>query len=320
MGNTWNGMTFTNIARTGFKAFNTMITKIFDVFATDFSSEIPQGTVVQTRIVPVSDAAVDLQTGVAGTAGDRADSNIIKDITTTAISVTLNQQPIAGFSLTDEEAMTIGAGVWEDTKTKIIAQKGYAVAYAVWKYIVDLITNANYSTAVHVGAASAFDLDDVVDIGSTLKKTYAWEPDQNELLGTMVVNSDYKGALKKDNSIQDLSASGIDVARSGKLEKVDQFALLEAPGLPPSGGTPESENLTGFVAKPSAIAVAMRVVASQASDKLMWFEVMTDPTTGATLVYRAWYNLAYGKVYHTFETLFGASKGQAEALKRITSA
>lgn len=318
MANTWNGMTFSNIARTGFAAFNTVMTRIANVFATDFSDQVPQGTVVSTRIVPVSSAAVDLQTGVAGTAGDREDTNIITDVTTTAIDVTLNQQPICGFKLTDEEAMQIGSGVWEDTRSKLISQKGYATAYAVWKYCVNLVTNANYSTAIHTGAASAFDLDDVVDIKAACKKTHAWDFETSK--PSLVLNSDYVGALEKDNAIQDLSASGSDVAMSGNLRRVSGLPLVEAPGLPPSGGTPASENLTGFISFPSAIAVAMRVVESQATDKLMWFQVLTDPQTGATMVYRAWYKEAFGTVYHTFETLFGASKGQAEALKRIVSA
>ena len=322
MANTWNGMTFTNIARTGFTAFNTFLTKMFGVFATDFSADVAnQGTVVSTRIIPVSDAAVDLQSGVAGTAGDREDANIIKDVTTTAIDVTLNQQPIAGFAITDEEAMIIGSGVAADTRTRLIAQKGYAVAFAMWKYIINLITNANYSTAVHTGLAAAFDLDDVIDISTSVKGSSSWTPnDVSNLLGSMVLDSSYTGALKKDNAIQDLSASGVPVVQNGLIKRVDQWQLMEAPGLPPAGGTPADENLVGFVAQPSAIAVAVRQVKSQAEDKLMWFQTMTDPVTGATMVYRAWYKEAFGKVYHTFETLFGASKGQAEGLKRIVSA
>ena len=319
MANTWGGMTFTNIARQGFKAYNAALTKMFGVFATDFSSDVAdQGTIVQTRIVPVADAAVDLQTGVAGTAGDREDSNIIKDITTTAVTVTLNQQPIAGFALTDEEAMQIGSGVWADTKNKILEQKAYQVALHLWNYVNNLITNANYSTAVHVGAASAFDVDDVFTATALLKGTYKWNLDLGD--ASMVLNSDYIAALQKDNALQDKSASGKNISEDGVLGMVGGLKTVEAPGLPPSGGTPASENLTGYIAKPAGVAVAMRAVASQATDKLVAYRVMSDPVTGATLVYRCWYKDAYGKLFHTFETLYGASVGQAEALKRITSA
>jgi len=318
MANTWNGMTFTNIARAGFRAFNARLISM-GVFTTDFSSDLAdQGTVVNTRIVPVSQAAVDLQTGTADT-GNRADANVIEDITTTTVAVTLNQQPIAGFSLTDEEAHEIGRGVWEDTRNKLITQKAYAVADHMMDYVFNLITNANFGAAVHTGTAANFDMDDVVDIGTSLEESSKWSFMGEE---SLVLKPSYVGALKKDSAIQDLSASGLPVVQNGDLDRyqVDRFRVVSAPTLPPSGGTPASENLTGFVAKPAGIAIAMRAVRAQAPEQLMAYEVMTDEVTGATLVYRAWYSENYGKVYHTFETLYGASKGQAEALKRIVSA
>ncbi len=318
MANAFNGMTFTNIARRGFRAFNAALAPLF-AFTTDFSNEVVQGTVVTTRITPVSDAAVDLQTGTT-IPGDREDTAVVKDITTTPVTVTLNQQPATGFTLSDDEAIKIGSGVWEDTKNNLIINKAYAVAKHMLDYVFNLITNANFSGAVHTGAASAWDLDDIVDIGVALKGTHKWQVNGDDgILGSMVLDSSYWGATKKDNAIQDVSASGIPVVRTGTVNKVDQFALYEAPTLPPAAGTPASENLTGFVAKPSAIAIAMRIVESQARDKLMHFEVMTDPITGVTLVYSAHYHTGLRKVYHIFEAWYGASKGQAEALKRIVS-
>lgn len=318
MANTWNGMTFTNIARAGFAAFNKKLTPLSG-FTTDLSTELKdQGEAVSTRIVPVSDAAVSLSTatGSGGGGGDREHSNVVKDITTTAVTVTLNQDPISGFALTDEEAAKIGSGVWSDTKSKLITQKAYAVANHMLNYIFNLITNANFSGAIFTGAASGFDIDDVVDIATSLKGTSGWDLDKPTWL---VLNSTYIGALKKDNAIQDMSASGIPVIGTGKIYKLDQFTVVEAPTLPPSGGTPESEHLVGFVCQPPAIAIAQRVVRAQATDKLEAFEVMVDPVTGASLVYRAWYKPGTGKIFHTFETLYGASTAQTEALKRIVS-
>ncbi len=315
MGNTWNGMLFTNIARTGLKAYVKRLMSI-GVFSLDLSANlVEQGTVVQTRIVPAADAAVDLQTGVAVTAGDREDTNIIKDVTTTSVPVTLNQQPIAGFALTDEEAMQIGSGVWEDTKNKLIESKAYAVANFVLKYCFDLVTAANYAGAVlFTGAASAFDMDDVVDAGSTLSEA-GWPVDRN----SMVLVPSYRGALKKDNAVQDLSASGIQVVQNGELSRLDRFQIVEAPTLVDADVYGASEYVRGFACTPDAMAIAMRAVESQATDQLMAFEIMNDPDTGVTLVYRAWYKQAFGKVYHTFETLFGASKANTAALRRIVS-
>lgn len=314
MANTWNAAA-TVIARTGFKAFNAGLAPL-SAFTSDFSAEAGSyNEAITTRIVPVSDAAVSL---VSTAGSDRSSAtHVIKDITTTGITVTLNQDPISGFTITDNEAAVIASGAMEDTKQMVIAQKAYAVANFILNYVFNLITNANFSTAIFTGAASTFDLDDVVDHASTLKQTHKWNLDMPTFL---IAQPAYVAPLKKDSAVQDLSASGIPVVGTGELRRVDKFSVIEAPTLPPSGGTPESENLTAFYAQKPAISMAMRALPCQAADDLIAYEVMTDPTSGATLVYRSWYDRAKGQVDHTFEALFGASKGQAEALKRITSA
>jgi len=226
----------------------------------------------------------------------------------------MNQQPVAGFALTDEEAAQIGSGVWEDTKNKIIQNKAYAVANYMLDYCFELITQASYTATEVTVAQSAFDMDDVVDL-SVLASTAGWPVDNNYL----VLCPGYLGALKKDNHIQDLSASGIKVVQDGKIVRLDRFGLVEAPTLPNAAIYGSTEYLKGWTCTPAAMAIAMRAVKSQATDKLEAYEVMTDPDSGATLVYRCWYKPGTGKLYHTFETLFGAIKAQTEALQRIVS-
>jgi len=314
MANTWNGMTFTNIAQRGFSAFKKRLVSL-RAFTTDFSDDVAQqGDTVSTRIIPAASAAQDLQDDHSGDRSDAAGNT-----TTTARSVTLNQQPISGFHLTDEEAAKIAAGVWNDTLIRKIESHGYAVANHMLAYVFNLITASNFSNLAFTGLASTFDLDDVMDINAVLAAA-GW-PVDDELAIAMVLNPSYRTALKKDGAIQDLSKSGIDgVISRGALDQVDIFRLYQAATLPPSGGTPASENLVGFVATPDSIAIAQRVVMPQDVGDLLHFEVMEDPETGANVVYRAWYDRAYGKVNHTFETLYGAAKGNTEALQRIRSA
>lgn len=308
-------MTFTNIARTGFKAFTQKLAAL-GVFSTDFSADaVNQGTIINTRLVPVSDAAVDLADTSTGGSGDRESANIIKDITTTEIAVTLNQTPIAGFKLTDEEAAQIGSGVWEDTKDKIITNKAYAVANYMLNYCFNLITHANYNSPAHVAIAStAMDMDDVVDASVVASQT-GWGTENNY----MVLEPTYLGALKKDNHIQDLSASGIAVVQNGQIPRLDRFGVVEAPTIANATTYSATEYLRGFWCHPSAMAIAMRATKSQATDKLEAYEVMTDPDSGITLVYRSWYKPGTGSLYHTFETLFGASKANTTALRRLCS-
>jgi hypothetical protein len=313
MGNTWNGMTFTNIAQRGFSAFVKRLVAL-RAFTTDFSAEAKeQGTVVTTRVVPAAAAAKDLQTDHTG---DR--SKAAGDTTTTPINVTLNQQPISGFHLTDEEAKIIGSGVWNDTLSRKIDMHGYSVANHMLNYVFGLITAENFPSVAFTGGGSTFDLDDVIDINAALALA-GWPVDIDGLIA-MVLQPAYRGALKKDGAIQDLSKSGIDgVISRGSLDRVDIFRLYQAASLPPAGGTPAAEHLTGFVATPDALAVVQRIVEPQDQNDLMAFEVLTDDETGASIAYRAWYDRNLGKVNHTFETLYGASVAKAEALQRIRS-
>ena len=317
MANTLNGMVVENVAREGFKAFLKGLTPL-GIFSTNLSADIAeQGSVVNTRIVPASSAAVDLLTNDTAS-GDRQNSGIITDLTTTGVPVALNQQPIAGFSLTDYEMGNIASGVMADTKEKAIATKAYAVAHYVLKYCFNQIVPGTYTNAAaFTGAASAFDLDDVVDMGDACAQL-GWTADDGK--NYLVLDTSYYAALKKDNAIQDLSASGIKVVQDGLLPKLDMFNVLQAPVIRDATTAYNAANyVRGFVCRPSAMAVAMRQVPCQSTNGSTEVRVMTDDATGASLVMRTWYSDQYAKRFFTFETLFGAASAQVTALSVIKS-
>lgn len=314
MANTWANTTYDNIANRGFTAFLAKLAPL-GAFTTDYSSEVAeQGDAVKTRIVPAAAAAGDLQSTHSGVRSASAG-----DKTLTGVSVTLNQQPISGFHITDEEAKKIGSGIWNDTFTRLVNTSAYSVANAVLNYVFNLVTAASYSNLAFTGAASTFDLADVMDINAVLAAA-GWPVDLDGEIA-MVLSPTYRAALKKDGAVQDVSKSGIaGVIARGALDQVDIFRLYQAPTLPPAGGTPAAENLTGFVATQEALAVAMRPVDSQVPSDLVDQRLMVDPDTGATMVFRSFYDPDKGKLYNTFETLFGAGVGKATALQRIRSA
>lgn len=317
MANTFNGMVVENVARTGFTAFLQGLAPL-GVFSTDLSAGVAeQGTVVNTRIVPAADAAVDLLTNDTAS-GDREHANIIKACTTTAVTVTLNQQPITGFELTDYDMGRIASGVMADTKDRLIATKAYSVANYINKYCINLCVAATYTnTAVYTGAASAFDIDDVVDAGEAAMQL-GWPMDGKNY---MVLDTAYWAALKKDNAVQDLSASGITVVQDGKLSKLDVFNILPVPVIRNCSTFYDATAYgRGFICRPSAMAVAMRQVPCQDSNVMMEVRQMVDPETGASLTMRAYYSPRYAKSFWTFEALFGASAGQVTALSLIKSA
>ena len=307
MANAWNGMTFTNIATEGISTLEQMLIPM-QAFSTDLSKDMaPQGTIVNTRIVPAATAPTDL---VDDESGDYSD--VTDDQSTTAVAVTLDPHPVTGFHLTDTQAQEIGAGVWSDTSRRLVRTHARAIGNAVLNSLFALITNANYSTAGLVTAASAFDTDDVADLRN-VAVTAGWDM---AAAPPMVLNPDYYAALIKDNAIRDMSASGSNAALTlGDLPKVAGFSAIEAPTLPDN-----SENLVGFIAEPSSMAIAMRGVETQSRGDFLHYEVLEGPVTGAIMTYSAIFNRSKRRVDHVFEALYGVKKAQAAALKRITSA
>lgn len=319
MANAWNGTIFTNIAEKGISAFNKGLA-VLGAFTTDFSTEAAeQGTTVTTRIVPVSGAAVDMSDAGNLTGSvpyNREDASVTEDTTTTAKSVVLSKAYARGFHLTDAQAGEIGSGVWADTVVRLIEQKAYAVAVACVKDVLDLIVPATFTnTPIFTGAAASYDMDDVADAGE-LASQLGWGLDGRT---TMVLDTAYATSLKKDNAIQDLSASGISVVQDGELRKLDRFGVMESPIMRDATTFYTGQNGRGFMARPEAMMMAFRPIVPQAPELLVHYEILEDPS-GVVLAYRVHYNTATGTMYHTFETLFGTAAGQATALSLLKSA
>lgn len=305
--NTWNGMTFTNIARRGISALEQALIPM-QGFSFDLSADVaPQGSIVSTRIVPAATAPTDL-------VDDESNSyaTVVDNVSTTAVTVTLDPHPVTGFGLSDTEAQQIGAGVWSDTLARLVETHGRAIGNAVLNSLFALITNSNYSTAGLVTAASAFDADDVADLRN-VAVTAGWDMGANPVL---VLNPDYYAALLKDNAIQDASASGSNGALTmGDLPRLSGFTVIEAPTLPGN-----SENLVGYIAQPDCMAIAMRGVDTQSRDDFLGYEIVQESPTGAVMTASASFNRATRNVDYVFEALYGVAKAQAGSLKRITSA
>lgn len=301
MSNTWNGMVTTNIAREGFDALLKALVPL-DAFTRDFSTDIPQGNKVQSRIVPAS-AVGDL---VDTYSSDY--SNAALGTTTATVEVTLNKRPVAGFNLTDTEAQEISVGVWSDTARRIVRTKAYAVAKSFLDSVFANITIANYSANSTVTVAS-FDEDDVVDLReAAIEAGWVHAPENSVLM----VNPALYASLLKADLIKDYSASQSDALRSGQLPSLAGFRVIEAPTLPNN-----SEGLVGFIAQADALAVAIRGVQTQAAGDFIDFQVMQDDVTGIVMTYACWFDRNVRKVNHTFEVYGGSAKANTSALRRL---
>lgn len=305
MANTFNGMSFINIAQQGLALFNKRLLGL-NIFTRDFSKDVIQGTQVTTRIVPASAAPVSKSTLAYN------DATIIPGETTEAVTVTLNQDKVAGFQLTDDEMLQIGSGIINDTRDKVIEKKVNALADQLLTYVFGLITAASYTTALTPVAAAAMDNDSLVDWRTALVKAHFPLPDT-----ALVLNPDFIGALLKDSKISNLSASGLSavVDGAGAMVRLGGMGLHEAATL----GT-NSEKLAGFACTPDCMAIAMRgVKAPPQTVPTEFIEVLTDPQTGATITYYAYRDSNYRRWVHTFEAYYGAVKANAAALYRIVT-
>jgi hypothetical protein len=190
--------------------------------------------------------------------------------------------------------------------------KGEKLAYDVLRDILSVITVANYGPSIFGGDAEGFDSDNVIDIRTALNKV-PWPETGRGLM----LNSDYDGALLKDNAFKAAYALGTDQAiRTGRLPNVLGFEYASSSGIPDN-----SENLVGFAAYMSAILLAFSPIEPAESIRkvLVDYQIATDPATGISLEYRHWGDPDMDTDKRVIECNYGYNKGETAALKRITS-
>lgn len=191
--------------------------------------------------------------------------------------------------------------------------KGRKLAEDVLADILSVVTLANYGAAIHTGASSAFDSDDLITIKTALDQA-KWSRTSR----TIILDNAYEGALLKDASIKNASAVGSASAiQQGQLPQIAGFNVVGTNLVPDN-----SENLVGMVALPEAILVAFSPIqpAPAVLQKLNAYEKATDPETGLTIEYRSWGDPDTDTEKSVIEVNYGFALGHAAALKRIVSA
>lgn len=311
MANTFNGMTFVNIANRGLAVFSKRLID-FSIFTTDLSNEAIQGTQVTTRIVPASSAPETLN----NTAGEGYfKASAVAGETTTAVDVTLGTGGMpqhVGFEITEAEATQIAAGVMQDTKDKIIEKKINALAD---KMLTDGFTVMNdgtkFTTSVTVGAASAMDWDKVVDVRTAVAKAHFPLAQTN-----MIWSPDWIGAVLKDNHVnaQYSSGLGVIVNGAGVVQRLCGMGCYEAPTYP------TASNAAGFVCTPDAVVLANRRWNVTVGGPVIYAQDLVDKQTGAVITYRVAIDGATGKTVHSFVAYYGWAKGNPAAGYRLVSA
>jgi hypothetical protein len=191
--------------------------------------------------------------------------------------------------------------------------KGRKLAEDVLRDILSVVTLANYGAAIHTGAASAFDSEDMINIKTALDQA-KWAKSSR----VMILDNVYEGALLKDASIKNAAAVGTPSAiQNGRLPQIAGFDVIGTNLIPGN-----SQNLVGMVALPEAILVAFSPVqpAPGVLKHLNAYEVAVDPETNLTIEYRSWADPDTDTEKSVIEVNYGYALGHAAALKRIVSA
>jgi hypothetical protein len=268
-------------------------------FTTDFSAEaVKKGD-------KVSVPRVGAQT-VAATKASHA-AYVLQASDSDAVEITLGQPAYVSSVLDDVEVASSSV-----LSLEIFGkQKGFQLAKKVLQDILSSVTLANFGAAGLTSTASNFDADDVVDL-----KTVVDQADTPEDLRALVLGPTYIGALLKDNAIQNASAFGSSAPiRDGSLGKLAGFDVFSSNLVPAN-----AQNLVGFTAHPSAMAIAMRYLKPQDGNTYAAAYPVTDNSTGITIGVREGYDNLTGRKYKIWEAVYGYTVGISAGLKRIVSA
>lgn len=202
------------------------------------------------------------------------------------------------------------------TPEKLLQIKAEKLAEDVITDIFSAVVAASYGAAAFTGAASAFDSDNIADVG--LAADNAQWPKSGR---SMVLNSTYHTALLKDNSIKAAYAYGDSGAiRDGVVPRVNGFDMHDSPLVPTNG-----ENLIGFTTLPFALCLATAPieptpeVMSKLSDYATW--TLAHPAlAGITLTYRCWGDPDLDTSKAEVELAYGYGLGDTAQLLRMASA
>lgn len=268
-------------------------------FSTSFSADAARkGEKISIPRVGVQDSALTKSSGADYT---------IQDSESDAVEITLGEPVYVSCGLSDVEVASSSALNLE----LYGKQKGFQLGKAVLQGILSDVTAANFGSAAFTGAASAFDVDEVITLAQLCDTD-----DMPEDMRALVLKETYYASLLKDQNVTVANAYGsVDPLHNNKLPRLAGFDLYKSTLIPDNG-----ENLVGFAAHPSAIAVAIRYLAPQATSAYTRAEAFTDPATGITIGIREWYDADSGVMKKVWECCYGHAVGITAGLKRIVSA
>lgn len=267
-------------------------------FSTNFSPDAADK--LDTVKVPVI-GAPSASSDYAGDYTANADSEA------SSVAVTLDRHKYKTVHLTAKEAATTSIPLLE----KLVTTAAQQLAIDVMSDIFTSITAANFGTpAIPAISAEDFGYKTIIKIREACAA--AKMPQDSR---SLVLDNSYFSALLADDIvaksfITPLAQQGVVEA---KVNRIAGFNVFETGCVPDNG-----ENLVGFAAHPSSLAIAMRYLTPIANyDEA---GAVTDPVTGLTFGYLRYTDTKSNKVYITLEALYGFKVVRPAGLQRIVSA
>lgn len=267
------------------------------IFSTNFGPDAAdKGDTVKVPIVGAPSPSSDF----AGDYTANADSQ------TSSIPIVLNKHKFKTVHLTAKEAATTAVPLLE----KLVSTAAQQLAIDVLTDIFSCVTKANFGAALEGVSADSFDYKSILGIREACNLAKMPKDQRSLVLNTSLNTALLADDIVSRSFITNLAQPGVVEAR---VNRIAGFNVHETDCVPSN-----SENLAGFVAHPSAVAVAMRYLQPIANyDEA---GAVTDPVTGLTFGYLRYTDTTSNKVYITLEALYGYKVIRAEALKRITTA
>lgn len=289
------------LLKSGMRAFKNRILPVL-AFARKFENVPLEGTnKIAVPYLPLaSGASTDWVAGTGYVIGNNQTVQV-KDVTVNkrkfrGVSFTsddFNRQPF----LNQEEFVTIEA---EKLADDVLAD--------IWT----LVTAANFAgTTIAAGAASAFDLDEVLSL-----RRLCGEANWPKRPRSLILDGAYWENLHKDTRLGNQNYGSAGAVTEGAIAgTVGGFTPYEVPLLPDNG----LEKVVGAAIYPSAILCAFAPIKPHpAMLRVVDYQVVTDPDTGLSLEYRQFVDPVKDVINEVIECNYGYNVGESAALKRIT--
>jgi hypothetical protein len=264
-------------------------------FSTNFSPE--PADKLDTVRVPVI-GAPSQSSDFAGNYTINADSSI------TVVPVVLNRHKYKTVHVTAREAAETALPILDNLVAAAVKQ----LAEDVLSDVFSEITEANFGApGIPALAPTAF------DYRKTLEMREACSSVKMPITGRSLILDDayYTNLLTDDvvskSFILPLSQPGVIEAQ---LRRIAGFDVFPSTILPDNG-----EDLVGFAAHPSGIAIAMRYLVPVAEyDEA---GAVTDPETGLTFGYLRYTETSSNKIFVTVECLYGFKAAMSQGIRRL---